>query len=233
MTESEILKGSDDKNFEKLVCNNFALVHSIARRFTGRGAEYDDLVQIGSIGLINAAKRFDAELGYTFSTYATSLIMGEIRRFLRDDGIIKVSRHLKEVSFKANAHIKSFTEQNGREPTISELSDISGISAEEITSAFSASIKPHSIFKENEDGQTIADTLQAEGDFAEDIAKKSVIKKVLDALPHREQKILIMRYFKDKTQKETAEIIGISQVQVSRIEKKLLEKIRNEFLCDS
>ena len=229
MTESEILKTSENKNFESIVCDNIALVHSIARRFIGRGAEYEDLVQIGSIGLINAAKRFKSELGYTFSTYATSLIMGEIRRFLRDDGIIKVSRHLKEILFKVNSIQKKFTEQNGREPTISELSAISGISPEEITSAFSASIKPHSIFKENAEGQTIADTLTAEGDFAEDMAKKLVIKKVFDTLPSRERKILVLRYFKDRTQKETALIIGISQVQVSRIEKKLLEKIKNEF----
>lgn len=232
MTKSEILKTSGNENFESMICENIALVHSIARRFIGRGAEYEDLVQIGSIGLINASKRFNADLGFSFSTYATSLIMGEIRRFLRDDGIIKVSRHLKEVLYKVNAHKKAFEEQNGREPTLNELSALSGIPPEEITSAFSASIKPRSIYKENDDGQTIADTLMAEGDFAEDTAKKLVIKKVFDDLPTREQRILVLRYFKDKTQKETAAIIGISQVQVSRIEKKLLEKIRNEFACD-
>lgn len=233
MTESEIKTNQKNETMlDEKVSENIALVHSIVKRFQGRGAEYDDLFQIGCIGLINAIRRFNPDLGFAFSTYATSLIMGEIRRFLRDDGIIKVSRHLKEISFKANTYIKIFTDKNGREPTLSELSELSGIAVEEITSALDAVKLPHSIYKENSEGQTLADTCSSQEDIAEDAACRTVLKQILKDLPPREQKIIIYRYFKDKTQKETAALLGISQVQVSRIEKKLLEKIRKEFLCD-
>ncbi len=233
MTESEFnAKHLSGAQLDKKVCENIALVHSIVKRFLGRGTEYDDLFQIGCIGLVNAIRRFNPDLGFAFSTYATALIMGEIRRFLRDDGIIKVSRHLKEISFKANTYIKIFTDKNGREPTLSELSTLSGIPTEEIASAFDAVRPPHSIYKENDNGQTIADTYSSESDIAEEAACRTLLKQILKGLPLREQKIIVYRYFKDKTQNETAHLLGISQVQVSRIEKKLLEKIRKEFLHD-
>ena len=156
--------------------------------------------------------------------------MGEIRRYLRDDGIIKVSRHLKEVSYKANTFSKSFTLKHGREPTICELSKLCSVPAEEIAAAYEALRVPASLSAENDDGISLMDTFVSPENQTEKLINNIVIKKTISRLSEREQKIIMYRYFKDKTQKETADLIGISQVQVSRIEKKLLQKMRKEFL---
>ena len=217
-----------DHNIEKTVENNLLLVHSLARRYINRGAEYDDLFQIGSIGLYKAAMRFNPDMGYKFSTYAASLITGEIRRYLRDDGMIKVSRHLKELSVKAAIHTKSFSDKNGRAPTLSEISELCGETVELITQAIEATKPAKSIYEEVSEGKTIADSLPGK-DNGEKAVNYMLLKKVIKEFPERERKIIIYRYYFDKTQKEVASLLNLNQVQISRIEKRAIEKLRNEF----
>ena len=213
-------------SIEKTVEENINLIHSIIKRYTGRGIEYDDLFQIGSIGLINAAKRFNPSLGYQFSTYASSLIIGEIKRFFRDDGIIKVSRYLKEIAMVVNRCRGEFVNKNGREPTLSELSEICGFSSEEITSSMEATREVHSIDSETSEGLSIKDTFPSDTNEGEKALNRVLIESCLKRLSERDSTIIKYRYFLDKTQKETAQILGISQVQVSRIEKSALGKMR-------
>lgn len=225
-------KGTDldlNKNIEKLVEENMALVHSLIKRFLNRGIEYDDLFQIGCIGLYNAARRYNKDLGFAFSTYASSLIIGEVKRFLRDDGIIKVSRSIRELSVKINVYSAKFFQENGREVTVNELSKFLGATVEEILAALEATKTPASIYEENSCGKTIADTVVCNKEESREIIDRILLLQVINTFNKRDQKIIIYRYFKDKTQKETAGILGISQVQVSRIEKKLLEKIKEAF----
>ncbi len=216
---------------EQLVADNARLVWSIVIRFLNRGCEKDDLFQIGNIGLIKAIMRFDVNFGVKFSTYAVPMIIGEIRRFLRDDGIIKVSRSLKETSAKILSASEVFEKDNGRSPTIGELSKILDISPEQVTQA---SDIPNSVLSLNEligsDSTTERGELHRdEKNDAQSIAESLELKLAIAALDEREQKIVKLRYYMDKTQVQTAKILGISQVQVSRLEKKLLAKIRREI----
>ena len=230
MTDNLFLQAQhgDKKALELLAGENIRLVHSVAARFRGRGAEYEDLVQIGSIGLINAIKRFDVSKGYCFSTYAVPLIMGEIRRHLRDDGIIKVSRHLRENAARAYKAVNILRERHGREPTISEISEESGISEEELTESLEATRTPASIFGDDE-GISYIDTV-ASGDLNEDMCIDRIsLIKAISKMEKRDKVLIINRYFRDKTQAETAKILGISQVQVSRYEKKLLQSLEKEL----
>jgi len=214
---------------EETVKENLPLVHSLARRYINRGVEYEDLFQTGCIGLYKAAARFKPELGFRFSTYAASLITGEIRRFLRDDGMIKVSRQLKEVSVKSSMCVKTFTEQHGRTPTLSEISELCGETIETLTQAIEATSRTKSIYEEVSEGKTIADTFPDNESSGEKLINSMLIKNVIKKFPPRERKIIIYRYYYDKTQKEVASLLDLSQVQVSRIEKRLIEKLRYEF----
>lgn len=217
---------------ERIVKENSRLVWSVVMRFLNRGCEKEDLFQIGNIGLIKAIKRFDTGLGVRFSTYAVPLIIGEIRRFLRDDGIIKVSRTLKEIYARAFAAGEEFEKKNGRQPTVSELAKILDISPEQL---MQASDIPNRVESLNEpvgnDGTTERGDLHPdEKASGESMAEDLALKLAISSLDDREQKIVRLRYYMDKTQTQTAERLGISQVQVSRIEKKILEKIRREIV---
>jgi RNA polymerase sporulation-specific sigma factor len=214
-----------------LVENNIGLVWSIVRRFQNRGHETEDLFQIGSIGLIKAINKFDTSFDVKFSTYAVPMIIGEIKRFLRDDGIIKVSRSLKETSNKARITKEVMTRELGREPTIGEMAQRLDLSIEELVMAVEASYSPESLFNPVNDGDNsplmLIDKLNDECNEDEtDIIDKIALKQILDTLKPREKQIIILRYFKEKTQVQIANMLGISQVQVSRIEKKILEDIR-------
>ena len=221
-------RNTDEKN--TLIESNTALVHSIVKRYLGRGYEYDDLFQTGCIGLCKAAERFNPELGYAFSTYAVPLIMGEIRRFLRDDGIIKVSRYYKEINIKANQAIQSFQSANGREPSLSELSEITGIKGEDLSAAFDASRTPVSIYSASDDGdRNVSDKLVSDNFSDDTYVNRITLGNIINSFSQRDKNLIIYRFFKDKTQLETASLLGISQVQVSRIEKKLLERIKIHF----
>ena len=214
----------DKEARDRLVTENMGLVWSIVRRFMGRGYEPDDLFQIGTIGLMKAIDKFDLAFDVKFSTYAVPMITGEIKRFLRDDGMIKVSRPLKEMAAKAKFLREQLTSKYGEEPTVSELADKMGIDTETLVEALDSSREVESIFKTvyRSDGSPVylIDRL-CEGN-TDDIADTITLRQILVDLDPKERKLIFLRYFKDKTQSETAKEIGISQVQVSRMEKKII-----------
>lgn len=205
---------------DRFIENNLGLVHSLCRRFSGRGIEYDDLYQAGCIGLIKAADAFDSERGLCFSTYAVPVIMGEIRRLFRDGGAVKVSRSIKELSLKINREKQKLN----REPTVSELAESLGVSPEEITEALCASQPTVSLTYENEDGvgEVQLPTVSTE----DEISDKLVIDEALERLDEKEKQIVIYRYYNYFTQSKTAEMMSMTQVQISRAEKKILAKLR-------
>jgi len=217
-----------------LVENNIGLVWSIVRRFQNRGHETEDLFQIGCIGLIKAINKFDTSYDVRFSTYAVPMIIGEIKRFLRDDGIIKVSRSLKEVSNRVRIAKDILAKELGREPTVSELAQHLDIPMDEIVMAIEAGHSPESLFTPINEGDSssllLIDRINDNGCSDEtDIIDRIALREVMDTLKPREKQIIILRYFKEKTQVQIARMRGISQVQVSRIEKKILEDIRNRI----
>lgn len=226
---------SGDKRAQSvLVEKNAGLVWSIVRRFQNRGHEIEDLFQIGCIGLIKSINKFDASYEVKFSTYAVPMIVGEIKRFLRDDGIIKVSRSLKETSNRARITRDVMTKELGREPTINELSQRLNTPAEELVMAFEASFAPESLFNAVGEGDNAPILLidRINDEYCEnesDVIDKIALKQVLDTLKPREKQIIILRYFKEKTQVQIAKLLGISQVQVSRIEKKILLELKQKI----
>lgn len=218
-------KNGDKSAEDELIENNMGLVINAAKKFSGRGIDFEELTQVGAIGLIKAVKRFDYAFGVQFSTYAVPMIIGEIRRFLRDDGIIKISRTIKENAIKGIKVQEILRKSLGRDPTISEISRESGILVEDLVEAFEATTLPQSIYYENEDSN-MEEKLKSP-DCETPIINRILISGLLDKLENREKQIIILRYFKDKTQAQVAEIIGVSQVQISRIEKNVLKKLRD------
>lgn len=209
---------------DRFIEENLGLVHSLCKRFSGRGIEYDDLYQAGCIGLIKATDSFDGERGVCFSTYAVPVIMGEIRRLFRDGGAVKVSRSVKELGMKINREKQSMEQKLCREPTVSELAAALSVSAEDITEAICASQPTVSLTRE-EDGEiseTELPTLSTEDEVSDRLILDSAIEKLGDA----EKQLVIYRYYNYFTQSKTAELMSMSQVQVSRAEKKILAKLR-------
>jgi len=223
---------SEAENF--LVENNTGLVRSVVRRFLNRGCEYDDLIQIGSIGLLKAIKKFDASFNVRFSTYAIPMIIGEIKRFLRDDGIIKVSRNLKEIANKAHVAKETLEKDYGREPTISEIASVLEISKEDLVVALESVQSTEYLYEtiHQDDGSPILliDRISCNEGEDIDIIDRLALKEVLSALEPKERQIIMLRYFKDMTQCQVAEMLGMSQVQVSRIEKKIIGKLRQNII---
>ena len=225
-------KAGDKQAKEYVVKNNTGLVWSIVRKFLNRGTEADDLFQIGCMGLIKAIEKFDASFEVQFSTYAVPMIMGEIKRHLRDDGIIKVSRSLKELSVKAKSASDRMSKSMGREPTVTEIAKELDVSVEELVMAMDATVMPESInAKIGDDGKEIESVIGCDEDMEQSVVNRIAIKDALSALSTRERQIIILRYFKDKTQSQIAAQLGISQVQVSRIEKKVLARMRDKIVC--
>lgn len=236
----EIIKKAQngDKESESyLIIQNLGLVRSVIRRFQNRGYEYEDLLQIGSIGLLKAIKKFDNSYNVKFSTYAMPMIIGEIKRFLRDDGMIKVSRNLKEIAAKAYMYREALEKDNGREPTLSELAAELEITKEDLVIALNSQNSIHSLHEpiNQDEGSPIEliDKVQNEKFQEFDVINRIILKETLSSLEHRERQIIILRYFKELTQCQVAEILGISQVQVSRSEKKILGKLREMIDPDS
>ena len=209
---------------EILITENMGLVHSCAHRFTGKGIEYEDLFQAGCMGLVKAFDAFDKERGVRFSTYAVPVILGEMRRLFRDGGTVKVSRSLKELSIKTTKERENFILKNGREPTVSELSEILEVSGEEVTEALCAAAPVVSLTIGEDEGGGQAD-VPVESPEDEITERLSVIKAVSD-LEERDRLIIKHRYYENKTQTETAKLLGMTQVQVSRAEKKILCTLR-------
>ena len=204
------------------------LIWSIVRRFNNRNYELEDLYQIGCIGFIKAIKNFDFTLDNKLSTYATYMVIGEIKRFLRDNGPIKVSRSLKEIATKVKELQENSVREKGIELTIEEISNVLKIEKEDIVIALDASLLIESIDRKigDEDGQTVGDKLADKRDDYEKVLNEITIEKALEKLDEQEKKIIIFRYYREKTQTQIADILGISQVQVSRIEKRALTKMR-------
>ena len=218
-------KGAKDKMIEE----NMRLVERIASRFLGRGYDREDIVQIGAIGLIRAVDRFDTDMGTQFSTYAYPMIEGEIKRFLRDDGAVRVSRSLKETAASARRVQERLRRRSGREPLLSEIAEESGIAAEDIAEAFSAMTPARSIYERISEGGgaeiTLGDTI-ADAPEEDGIIDRVMTEQLLSALNERDRRIIEARYFEQKPQREIAEEIGVSQVQVSRLEKQILKRLR-------
>lgn len=205
---------------------NSGLVWSVARRFLGRGAEADDLYQLGCLGFLKAVEGFDLSYGTQFSTYAVPKIAGEIRRFLRDDGAVKVSRSLKEQSTAIKSVRARLTGALGREPTVQEISRQTGLSPEEIALAETATAATESIQRETgEEGFSLEDVL-TDTESEERMVEKIALRQAIEALPEREKMVIQLRYFHSLTQQRVAKVMNISQVQVSRIEKKALQGLR-------
>ena len=220
----------DRAALEALISQNSGLIWSVVRKFTGRGFEAEDLYQIGSIGLLKCIKKFDLSFNVKFSTYAVPMIIGEIKRFIRDDGMIKVSRHLKELSYKAKFIEEKFTNKKGRKPTISEIADVLQVEVEDLVLALESRYEVESLYStvQNDDNNTtyLIDKLDAGDESDAKMVNQILLKEAINKLKPKEQKIIINRYFHDKTQTEVANEIGVSQVQVSRIEKKVIEQMR-------
>lgn len=211
---------------EKLVMENSGLIWSIARRFIGRGVEADDLYQLGCLGFIKAIEGFDLTFGTQFSTYAVPKIAGEIRRFLRDDGAIKVSRSLKEQAVTIKVVRSKLAAELGREPSISEIAAKTGISPEEIALAENATAMTESINRQTgEDGFTLEHIL-TDTESEESLLEKISLRQAIEKLPEKEKSVIQLRYYHGLTQDRTSKVLGVSQVQISRIEKKALEKLR-------
>lgn len=227
-----IQKAQNGDNLAKsvLVENNSPLIKSILRRYKNKGVEYDDLYQLGCIGLLKAIKNFSTEFGVKFSTYAVPMIMGEIKRYLRDDGYVKVSRTTKTMSCKIAYYVDSIKNSEGRSPSIEEIAQKFGIEPQEVVFTMDSSKIPVSIYDKGDDeqGQSIYEKL-TDGDPTDATIDKMLIKDSIEKLDERERKIVYMRYYKDKTQSEVAKVLNVSQVQVSRLETKIIEKLRESF----
>ncbi|MCI8866134.1 MAG: SigB/SigF/SigG family RNA polymerase sigma factor [Lachnospiraceae bacterium] len=223
----------DPEAREQLVLKNVGLVWSIVRRFAGRGHELEDLYQIGCIGLIKAIDKFNLEFDVKFSTYAVPMITGEIKRFLRDDGMIKVSRSLKELGIRVSSVREQMTWELGREPGLDELANRVGASREEVAASIEASTEVESIDKNVGNGEDqnlrLLDKLPDQREEQEQLLNRMVLGQILNLLEEKDREIIVRRYFENQTQSQIAADLHISQVQVSRLEKKILRKMR-EYL---
>ena len=219
----------DEEATARVLEQNSGLIWAVVRRYYGKGVEPEDLYQLGCLGFLKAVRGFDADYGTQFSTYAVPKIAGEIRRYLRDNGAVKVGRTLREQGISVFAARERLRGLLGREPALSELSEETGLAPEEIAAAELATAPPESLQQENADGLTLESTLASplgEEHLLEHIALRSAI----DALPEQEKKTILLRFYKGLTQQQCAKILSVSQVQVSRLEKRALEKLRKDML---
>ncbi|MDO4330977.1 MAG: SigB/SigF/SigG family RNA polymerase sigma factor [Lachnospiraceae bacterium] len=219
---------------DRLITENMGLIWSIVRRFDRRGYEMEDLFQIGSIGLMKAVDHFDLTLGLKFSTYAVPMITGEIKRFLRDDGMIKVSRSLKELGIRVNGTRQELIGTLGRDPTVDELAEALGESREQIAASIESAAEVESLYRpmgcNDEPGSCLIDRIPEESEAQEKLLNVMVLKDLVAGLERRDREIILRRYFDNQTQSQVAKDLNISQVQVSRLEKKILKSMREKFV---
>ena len=226
----EAARGGDSAACEQVLLENNGLIWSVVRRYYGRGVEPDDLYQLGCLGFLKAIQGFDPEFGTQFSTYAVPKIAGEIRRFLRDDGPVKASRGLKDRGTGIRAARGKLSAQLGREPTLSELAEETGLTPEDIAAAETAIEPVVSLQTETgAEGLTLEGILTA-GSEEDGMVERLTLRAAVDGLPERERQVLLLRYYKGLTQMNTARVLGVSQVQVSRLERRALEKLREEMM---
>ena len=222
----EAARAGDNDACERLLLDNSGLIWSVARRYYGRGVDPEDLYQLGCLGFLKAVRGFDPEFGTQFSTYAVPKIAGEIRRFLRDDGAVKVSRSVKERAASIRLCRLELTQRLGREPTVGELAEETGMEPEEIAAADTATQTVASLHSEaGEDGFTLESVLGAAG-MEEELVEKLTLRQAIDGLPERERMVILLRYYKNLTQERAARVLGVSQVQVSRLERKAVNRLR-------
>ncbi len=216
---------------ETVFKSNTPLIKSIIRRFVGKGVEYDDLYQIASVGFLKAIKNFDESLGVKFSTYTVPMVIGEIKRYMRDNGAIKVSRTLKILANKINKYIDAYSAAHDESPSVESIAENFGISQDEVVVALDSNRMPISIFDsvgDEDDGQELIERIPYV-DSEDKILNGIHLTDIISHLSDREKKIVYLRFFRDKTQSEVAESIGVSQVQISRLENKIIDKIRSEY----
>lgn len=230
MTKTEELiarcQAGDPEAKEMLIVENSGLIWSVARRFLGRGTEADDVYQLACLGFLKAVEGFDLEYGTQFSTYAVPKISGEIRRFLRDDGAVKVSRSIKEQAATIKSVRNRLTGSLGREPTVSEIAEQTGFSLEEIAMAESATATVESIHQVTGDEGFTLESVLTDTQSEEVLLEQLALHQAIEKLPEREAMVIKLRYFHGLTQQRVSKVLGVSQVQVSRIEKRVLEKLR-------
>ena len=221
-------QAGDREACERAVTENSGLIWSIVRRYYGRGVEADDLYQLGCLGFLKAVQGFDFSYGTCFSTYAVPKIAGEIRRFLRDDGMLKVSRGLREQAQLLYTSRERLRQRLGREPALSELAEDTGLTPEEIARADLAADAPESLQQETADGLTLEGMLGTEAP-EEAMVERIALREAIDQLPEKERMTILLRYFKSLTQEQTARVLGVSQVQIFRLERRGLQHLRESF----
>ncbi|HBK02640.1 MAG TPA: RNA polymerase sigma-G factor [Clostridiales bacterium] len=226
-----LAKTGDKKAAEELIVNNSSLIKSVVRRFLGRGVEYDDLFQLASIGFIKAINNFDESFNVRFSTYAVPMIAGELKRFLRDDGAIKVSRIIKGLNYKIKAVVEEARRNDEDSPSVDELAEKLGVEKEDIALAIGSDKRLVSIYDKVDSEKDIEYLDTIESDEREDeLIEKIMLREAIDKLNEREKKIVLLRYFSDRTQSEIAKELGVSQVQISRLETKIVENLKKKLL---
>lgn len=220
-------KKGDEAAKQLLLEHNMPLIKSIAKRYRNKQTEYEDLIQLGSLGFVKAVNHFDEQYQVRFSTYAVPMIAGEIKRFIRDDGAVKVSRVLKSLSQKIQQYIQSYTQEHECSPDTKTIAKHFDMDEQEIVYAMDSSKYPVSLFETYDDdaSQCVMDKL-ASPENSEDVVDKILLRDMIASLSERERKVIILRYYRDKTQSEIAGLLGVSQVQISRIESKILSRMR-------
>lgn len=228
----EKAKNDDQDAKQTLIVENSLLIKSVIKRYIGKGIEYDDLYQLGSLGFIKAIKNFEPSFNVKFSTYVVPMIMGEIKRFMRDDGSIKVSRTIKSLNLQINKFIGEHLREYGEKPSVEEIAKEFKISMSDVVFAMGSAQMPISIytpFEDGDDSSLLMIDRYLHENKSEEMFNAIVLKDILKSLEERDKKIILLRYFRDKTQSEIARELNISQVQVSRLETKILEKIKERF----
>ena len=227
-----LAKTGDRAAKETLIAENVSLIKCIVKRYLGKGVEYDDLFQLASMGFLKAIAGFDERFGVKFSTYAVPMIAGEIKRFMRDDGAVKVSRALKQTAKEMNAFIEEYTIRNGEPPAIAVVAEQFQMEQSEAVFTLGSSKMPLSLYagSDYKDGseRELVETIPAR-DGSDELLENLLLKGAIEELPERERKIIVLRYFRDMTQSEVAEKIGVSQVQVSRIENRIIKEFRTKL----
>ena len=219
-------RAGDNDACERLLIDNSGLIWSVARRYYGRGVDPEDLYQLGCLGFLKAVRGFDPSYGTQFSTYAVPKIAGEIRRFLRDDGAVKISRGVKERALDLRLKRQELCQRLGREPTVSELAGAAGLEVEDVAAAETAALSVASLQEETgEDGLSLETVLGDDG-IEDQLIERLTLRQAIDELPERERMVIFLRYYKNLTQDRVSRVLGVSQVQVSRIERRAVQRLR-------
>ncbi len=222
-------EGDEDAK-SKLIEHNMPLIKSIVRRYRNKQVEYDDLMQLGLMGLVKAINNFDKSYNVRFSTYAVPMIAGEIKRFIRDDGTIKVSRAMKALSSKISKFIETYRQEHNGDPHIDEIAKEFEITPHEVNTVLDSAKYPLSLYEKYDDekGRNLIDKIPS-NETQDDMLDRIIIKDAVRALPERERMVIVLRYYRDKTQSEIASLMGVSQVQISRIESKIIDKLKKSL----